>query len=290
MNEKQILPIRAGDIAEGIVKRIRQDEQYPGLKTGLDALDEMLLGFRPGDLILLAGDRFMCKTALALSIARHIALDSQINVIYVSPKKTADYLGERMLRAEAGLTTGDDLRLIDAKSEHFEPILEAQQRLAKAPLFITDNPAPTIGDIWDLIIAGGNAEDKPGLIIIDDLAVLTPSYDEDGNEEEPVSQLKFIAQSHRIPILAITPLTQPIKDQENHYPSLSDLPESQVAQADTVLLAYYPSQYGLTSPDGGDLTGVFELIIAKNRYGVEGSVYLHHDDWTRDCKTIGTEG
>jgi replicative DNA helicase len=53
-----------------------------------------------------------------------------------------------------------------------------------------------------------------------------------------------------------------------------------------VLLTYSPSEYNLSAPDGGDLTNVLELIIAKNRYGVEGSVYLDYDYWTYDCKTI----
>jgi replicative DNA helicase len=186
------------------------------------------------------------------------------------------------------LTTGQDLRLIDPKSKHFAPIKEAQQRLAEAPLFIFDQPCPTINDIWELI-SKVNGEKDLGLIIVDDLASLEIAYNEDEKEVDPMLGLKHLAESLLLPVLAITPLAHPPDDQEMHYPSVSHLPPDQIKQADTVLLAYYPAEYGFSSPDGADLSHVLELIIAKNRYGDEWSVHLEYDCWTKDCRSLGSE-
>jgi replicative DNA helicase len=166
-------------------------------------------------------------------------------------------------------------------------VFTAQQRLAEAPLFIFDQPCLTTIDVR-FLISKVNEKDDLGLIIVDDLASLGTAY-ENEKEVDPTLGLKHLAESLLLPVLAITPLSHPPDDPETYYPSLSNLPPHQIKHADTVLLAYYPAEYGFSSPDGADLSHVLELIIAKNRYGNEWSVYLEYDSRTKDCRSLGSE-
>lgn len=55
------------------------------------------------------------------------------------------------------------------------------------------------------------------------------------------------------------------------------------------MLTYCPSLYDLTSPDGSTLDDVMEVIVAKNRYNAEGSVFLHMDPMTLDCRDLAPD-
>jgi replicative DNA helicase len=74
---KNLLP-PAGDIAQGIMDTLRTGRPHPGLPVPVGELDTHLMGFRPGDLIYLSGDRSSGKTALALSIVRTLALQAHV--------------------------------------------------------------------------------------------------------------------------------------------------------------------------------------------------------------------
>src|SRR5438093_12889 len=47
-----------------------------GVPTGFIDLDRMTAGLQPGDLVIIAGRPSMGKTALALNIAEHVAVDN----------------------------------------------------------------------------------------------------------------------------------------------------------------------------------------------------------------------
>ena len=51
-----------------------------GVPTGFSDLDRMTSGFQPGDLVIVAGRPSMGKTALALNMAEHVALEAGLPV------------------------------------------------------------------------------------------------------------------------------------------------------------------------------------------------------------------
>ena len=55
-----------------------------GVPTGFTDLDQMTSGLQPGDLIIVAGRPSMGKTALALNIAEHVAVDNGLPVAVFS--------------------------------------------------------------------------------------------------------------------------------------------------------------------------------------------------------------
>src|SRR3989440_7574567 len=68
-----------------------------GVPTGYTRLDEMTSGLQGGDLIVVAGRPSMGKTALALNIAEHVAVDNGLPVAIFSMEMSATQLAMRML-------------------------------------------------------------------------------------------------------------------------------------------------------------------------------------------------
>ncbi len=77
--------------------RMKQDHAFGGVETGYDEFDEMTGGMHDSELIILAARPSMGKTALALNIVEHVAIDCQKPTLFVSLEMSALELGDRLL-------------------------------------------------------------------------------------------------------------------------------------------------------------------------------------------------
>src|SRR5688572_30951890 len=68
-----------------------------GVPTGFVDLDRMTSGMQPGDLVIVAARPSMGKTALALNIAEHVAVDNGLPVAIFSMEMSSTQLAMRML-------------------------------------------------------------------------------------------------------------------------------------------------------------------------------------------------
>ena len=66
------------------IEEISKRDGLSGVSTGFEKLDKLTSGWQPSDLIIIAARPGMGKTALTLSIARHIAVNNQIPVAFFS--------------------------------------------------------------------------------------------------------------------------------------------------------------------------------------------------------------
>jgi replicative DNA helicase len=74
-----------------------------GVPTGFKALDNLLAGLQPSDLIVLASRPSMGKSTLAMNIAHHVALEQKRSVLVFSLEMSKEQLVDRLLAAEAGI-------------------------------------------------------------------------------------------------------------------------------------------------------------------------------------------
>jgi len=79
----------------------RGDRRRRGLLTGFKTLDDLLGGFLPGNLVIIAGRPSMGKTAFALDIMRHIALKEKVPCAFFSLEMSQFDIAQRMHSAEA---------------------------------------------------------------------------------------------------------------------------------------------------------------------------------------------
>ena len=80
-----------------------------GVASGLVDLDEITGGFHPGQLIILAARPSMGKTAMALNICDHAAINLKIPVLFTSLEMGHLEIAERLLCARSRID-GDKIR------------------------------------------------------------------------------------------------------------------------------------------------------------------------------------
>ena len=76
------------------------------MSTGFCDLDRLTYGLTPSDFIIIAARPSMGKTAFALNIATHVALNQQKSVAFFSLEMSEEQLTQRILCAEAGIDSG----------------------------------------------------------------------------------------------------------------------------------------------------------------------------------------
>jgi replicative DNA helicase len=257
---------------ERLDTRLKKGHQSDALATGFVDLDEKTAGLHNAELVILAARPSVGKTALALNIARHIVVEEEQPVFFVSLEMARVELAERLLCCQ-GKVDGHKLRKGMLSSDDTDKLLEAGGVLRKAKLFIDDSPAQS------MLRINANARRlqlRQGikLVIIDYLQLIEPENRRDPRQEQ-VSQisrrLKFLAKDLRIPVIALAQVNRASEDRQDHKPRLADLRESGSIEqdADTVLMLHRPEMY-----EPGQHEGTVEIIIAKQRNGPTGEITL----------------
>ncbi len=247
-----------------------------GVPTGFTALDNMLGGLQKSDLVILAARPSVGKTALALDIARNVAVKTKLPVGVFSLEMSKEQLVDRLLVAQADvdlwkMRTG---RLKD--DEDFQRIGHAMGSLAEAPIFIDDSATANIMEIRTKARRLQSEHKGLGLIVIDYLQLMESRTGENRTQEisEITRGLKSIARELNVPVLALSQLSRAVELERPPIPKLAHLRESGSIEqdADVVLFIYRPAVY---DPDiEPSKKNLAEIIIAKHRNGPTGRIKL----------------
>jgi replicative DNA helicase len=153
-------------------------------------------------------------------------------------------------------------------------VLNATEKLTKAPLFIDDSS--DLGVLELRAKARRLHQRHPlGLLIIDYLQLMRPEDPRDGRVEQVGKMsrgLKILARELNIPVIAISQLSRAVEARPDKRPLMADLRESgNIEQdADLVMFVYRDEYYN----DETENPGVAEVIIGKHRNGPVGKVEL----------------
>ena len=112
-------------------------EEVTGVRTGFYDLDRMTAGLQKGDLIVLAARPSMGKTAFALNIAEHVAVQEGLPVLVFSMEMGASQLALRMV-GSLGRIDQQHLRTGALDDDEWERLTEAVDRLGQVQLFIDE--------------------------------------------------------------------------------------------------------------------------------------------------------
>ncbi|MBV9660804.1 MAG: replicative DNA helicase [Acidimicrobiales bacterium] len=257
-------------------------ETITGVPTGYVDLDERLYGLQPNALIIVGARPAMGKTAFALGMAAHAAVEAGIPTLVFSLEMSCDEITNRLLVSEAKVDAGR-MRNGRLTEPDWPKISQAVARLGDAPLFIDDNPNTTVMEIRAKARRLKARQGGLGLIIVDYLQLMSGSSSSENRQLEvsAISRgLKILARELEIPVVALSQLSRSLEARADKRPVLADLRESGSLEqdADVVLFLYRDEMYNPESADRGSA----EVIVAKHRNGPTGKVQLAFlDHYTR---------
>jgi replicative DNA helicase len=271
-NVKQIIDASFGG---DIHVLFHHGQHVTGIKTGFEKLDEMTSGLQPGELIIIAARPSLGKTALALNIAAHAAIEQQKSVGVFSLEMTKESLLIRLLCSEARIDS-HRLRTGFTNDDEWKKAVHALGRLNIAPLFIEDTPALSIMEIRGKA-RRLKAEKGLDLLIVDYLQLATGHgrFESRTQEVSFISQgLKSIAKELHVPVIALSQLSRAPEAGKGREPQLSDLRDSGSIEQDADVVIFI--HRGRVSEDGNENEpgAPVELNIGKQRNGPTGTFKL----------------
>jgi replicative DNA helicase len=270
------LSVAAEQSLKWIEELTERQELITGVATGYPQLDEMTAGLQPSDLIILAARPSMGKTALALNMCTHAALNQGRRVGICSLEMSHQQLFLRMLCSE-GRVDSHRLRTGRINRDQWQEIIRVYGRLSEAPIFIDDTPGM---GIMEMRAKSRRLAREHGLdlLVVDYLQLMQGrgSYTSRQQEISDISRsLKELAKELGVPVVALSQLSRaPEQRGGDHRPQLSDLRESGAIEqdADVVMFLFRPEVYNKDDPS---LEGRAELIVGKQRNGPIGTVQLN---------------
>jgi len=245
-----------------------------GIPTGFVDIDRITAGLQKGDLIVIAGRPSMGKTAFALNIGEHVAIEKGLPVAVFSMEMGAQQLALRMLssvgrldqqRLRTGRLTTDDWPLLSA----------TMKRMQDAPLLIDETPALNSLELRARARRQARISGQLGLIIVDYLQLMsaTGSGENRATEISEISRsLKALAKELQVPVIALSQLNRTVEQRSDKRPVMSDLRESGAIEqdADVIMALYREEQYNPDTPE----KGVAEVLVLKQRNGPTGRINL----------------
>ncbi|NND50822.1 MAG: AAA family ATPase, partial [Flavobacteriaceae bacterium] len=220
---------------------------------------------------------------LTLSMARNIAVNSNIPVAFFSLEMSSVQLITRLISSETGLSS-EKLRTGRLEKHEWEQLNVKVKALEKAPLFIDDTPSLSIFDLRAKARRLKSQHDIK-LVVIDYLQLMTSGGSQKGgNREQEISMisrnLKALAKELSVPVIALSQLSRAVETRGgSKRPLLSDLRESGAIEqdADIVSFIYRPEYYKIDEWDDEERTpteGQAEFIVSKHRNGGLDSIRL----------------
>lgn len=259
----------------------KREDGMSGLPTGFSELDQMTYGWQNSDLIIIAARPAMGKTAFILSMAKNMAVDYNSPVAIFSLEMSNIQLVNRLIVNTCQIP-GDKIRSGKLDETEWSRLIDNQQILENAPIYVDDTPSLSI---FELRTKARRLVREHGvkIIIIDYLQLMNASGMNFGSREQEVSMisrsLKGLAKELNIPMIALSQLNRGVENRtgEGKRPQLADLRESGAIEqdADIVCFIHRPEYYKITENEKGESTeGLAEIIVAKHRNGATGIANL----------------
>lgn len=272
-------PVRVGDVLSSVIEKIdemyQSDSAISGLPTGFGDLDEKTAGLQPGDLVIIAGRPSMGKTAFAMNIAEHVAINQKKVAVVFSLEMPKEQLVNRAL-ASVGKINMHHVRTGKLQNEDWSKLSYAVGKLKECALIIDDTPAIGLMRMRTAIRKVIRQYRGVDLVVVDYIGLMTGKGENRNQEIGSISRgLKAIAKDLRVPIIALAQLNRGVENEKDRRPMMKHLRDSgEIEQdADIVVMIHREEYYNDDAPEWG---GLAELIVRKNRNGPLGEILLDY--------------
>src|SRR3990167_3760035 len=266
------------DLLDRVQEMADNPKDITGVPTGFSDLDRMTSGLQAGDLVVLSARPSMGKTAFAINIAEHVALNEGLPVAVFSMEMGASQLAVRIVGSIGRINQGH-LRTGKLTDDEWPRLTEAIERLRNVSLHIDETPGLTPSELRANARRLSRQCGKLGLIVVDYLQLMSgsgsaASSDNRATELGEISRgLKMLAKELQCPVIALSQLNRSVEQRTDKRPMMSDLRESGAIEqdADIIMFIYRDEYYNRETTKE---PGVAEIIIGKQRNGPTGVVKL----------------
>ncbi len=245
-----------------------------GHPTGLANLDHLTTGLRAGELWVIGAVPGAGKTAWMGQVV-DACISRGVGVGVFSLEMSGAGLADRLMSLRTGIhlrrfRVPRALTVVDKQL-----IVDAREGLAALPLTIDDTPGLPLAVLRARARLMQRRQPGLGLVVVDYLQLVHGPGDVRREQVAAVARgLKDLARELGVVVVAASQLARPPKGVEVKAPSMLDLKESgEIEAAADVVLLHRP--FVLTHRESD--RGSEQIIIAKNRHGVIGSVDVVFD-------------
>lgn len=258
------------------------------IPTGFEDLDQMNLGLKPGELMIVAARPSMGKTSMSIDFCLNVSKTQ--SVLFVSAEMSKTQLIQRMITSLAKIDSMK-IRVGDLNPEDKKKLNNACTDLETRDIHICDDSCMTVTKIKEEWESAG----RPRLVIVDYIQLLYLDHISQSRNEEVSTicrELHGFAKDNDISVVCLCQLNRKNEERPNKIPRMSDLRDSGAIEqvTDSVLFIHRDDYY---KDPMEEKNGQALLILAKNRNGPTGSVrvvwieeYSSFSDLTEEQKDL----
>jgi replicative DNA helicase len=235
-----------GEVASAAFTELEKNNPiYP---TGLRELDNLIVGFEPGTLTLLAGRPSMGKSQAALFLALQMMVARRIPVVFFSLEMTAQQLEYRLWSLlsvhphycdcgfyplRSGRIRQHRAGLAPLTEREHETIARVLGIATELPLYLNDDRGTTVMGMASECRRLISEKKKPGLVVVDYLQMMADDSP-NGNRSYELGNvargLYKMAGDLNVPVLALSQISRAVEGRNNKRPLMADLSQSGILE------------------------------------------------------------
>lgn len=251
-------------VNQALQQNFGENQISNGLSSGFRDIDQVISGFKKGQLTTIAVKPGMGKTALMLSIANNVAIKNNHSVAIFSPERSSTKITNRLIESETGMSL-DKLINGKLKASEKDHMYTLVSHIAKANMFLDDTPNLSAYELQQKTRQLKNIHNVD-LIIIDYLELLSTSITDNNSREEQLSKIvhtiKDIARELNVPIVLFSQIPGSYSQSRSKRPAMKDLPVFLTEFSDVIMLLHRSDLYNRNNSDS-DNQNLVEVVIGK---------------------------
>ena len=221
-----------------------------GLTTGIHEIDQTLHGIDDGEgeICVIAGRPAMGKTAMAGTIASHLAVDQNVPGLIFSIEMSSNQLYTRLVLGPAGVDTSKAVTGHFSRGDH-DAIATQSKKLRASPLLVCASSAVSTADLRAQVQL---AKRRHGIrwIMVDHLhLVKSADYRAQADERmrlvEVMETLQYLKKEHKLGIFLLVQMNRDSDKNPGKPPVLADLAGSAAIEqyADHCIFIHREDEY-----------------------------------------------
>lgn len=245
-----------------------------GYPTGFKALDRLTHGIRPGQLWVVGGRPGMGKTTLALNIMTRAA-EAGATAAYFTVEMNDTDIATKLISSWAQVPSFQIMDAAFHSDDEEARFAQGYRQVLQLPVRINDRAGHTI-ETFEAECRRLHRAGKLDLVVMDYVQLMSVSSQFIPARSQEIAlisrRLKQLALQLKIPVIALAQVNRESTKGTDKRPTMAHIKDSGALEqdADIILFVHRETYHG--NDEGKD-----ELIVAKNRRGMPGTIEVGVD-------------